>query len=57
MNEAIKKEVEDVKQAVKYSSLLSYMFKPPFLLTKGFKENNKAQDKLFKNVCDFGSQA
>ena len=36
-------EVEEVQQVVESSSLLSYMLKPPYLITQGFKENKKAQ--------------
>ena len=37
------KEVEELYQAVKYSSLLYYMLKPTSLLTHGFKDNKKSQ--------------
>ena len=29
------------------------MLKTPSFLTEGFKDINKAQEKIFKNVCDF----
>ena len=45
VTESVTKEVEEVHQAVKYSSVLSYMLKPTSLLTKVIKENNKAQKK------------
>ena len=35
-------EVEEVQQDVKYSSIFSYLLKPPSYLTKGFNKNNKA---------------
>ena len=54
VTEEVTKEVEEVQQAVKYDSLSYYMLKQTSLPTQGFKENNKAQDKLFKNICDFG---
>ena len=50
-------EVEEVHQAVKYPSILSYLLKPPYLLTHGFKYNKKAQENPFKNMCNIGSQA
>ena len=37
------KEVEELYQAVKYSSLFSYVLKPTSLLTQGFKDNKKSQ--------------
>ena len=43
-------QVEELHQAVKYSSLLSYMLKPPSLLTQSFEYNKKAQEKLFKHM-------
>ena len=45
---------KEVHQAVKYSSLSSYVLKPPSLLTQGFKEHNMTQEKLFKDMCNFG---
>ena len=50
-------EVEDMHKAVKYSSLSSYMLKPPFLLTQGFDTNRTSQEKLFKHMCHFGAHA
>ena len=50
------KEVEEVQQAVKYSSISSYMSKPPSLLTQNFNENKKTQEKIFKNMCNFRAQ-
>ena len=55
--EAGTKEVEEVHQAVKFSSLFSYIMKPTSLLTQRSKENNKAQEKLFNDMCNFGAQA
>ena len=49
-------EVEEVQRVLKYSSLLSYMLKPPSLLTQGFNDNKKAQETLFKHMCNFGEQ-
>ena len=49
--------VEEVQQVVKSSSLLSYMFKLPYLLTQGFNRNKKTQEKLFKYMCNVGSRA
>ena len=48
-------EVEELQRVVKYSSLLSYMFKLSFLLTQGFNKNKKAQEKLFKRMYNFGA--
>ena len=49
------KEAEEVHQAVKYSSIYSFMLKPTSLLTQVFIENKKAQENLFKNMCNFGA--
>ena len=49
-------EVEEVQRVLKYSSLLSYMLKPPSLLTQDFNDNKKAQETLFKHMCNFGEQ-
>ena len=49
-------EVEEVQRVMKYSSLSSYMLKPPSLITQGFNKNKKAQEKLFKNMCNFGAR-
>ena len=40
---------------MKYSSLLSYMLKPPYLLTHGFNKNKKAQENLFNHMYNFGT--
>ena len=47
-------EVEGVQRVVKYSSISYFMLKPPYLLTQGFNKNNKAQEKLIKNMCNLG---
>ena len=47
---------EEVQRVVKYSSLSSYMLKPPSLPTQGFNKNNKAQEKLFNHMCNFGER-
>ena len=57
VTEVFKKDTEEVQWAVKYSSLSSYMLKTPSLPTQGFKENNKAQEKLFNHICNFGARA
>ena len=44
-----------MQQAVKYSSISSYMLKYPSLLTQVIKYNKKAQEKLLKHMCNFGS--
>ena len=49
--------VEEVQQVVKYSSLLSYMCKPPYLLIQGFNKSRKTQEKIFKYMCNVGSRA
>ena len=46
-----------MQQVVKYSSLSPYMLKPPSLLTQGFEENKKAQENIFKNMCNLGARA
>ena len=51
-----KKEVEEVKQAMKYSSLLYYMLKPTSLITQVFKSNKKANKNILKNMCNFGAR-
>ena len=43
-------------QAVKYSSLLSYMLKPTSLLTKGVNYNNKSEGNLFNHMFNFEAQ-
>ena len=50
------KDVEKLHQDVKYSSLLSYILKPISLLIQGFKNNKNSQEKLFRNMCNFGAQ-
>ena len=42
-----------MQRVVKYSSLSSYMLKPPSLLTQGFNNNKKAQENLFNHMCNF----
>ena len=56
VTEIVTKEVEEVNQDVKYSSILSYILKPPYLLTQVFKENNKAQENIFDHMCNFGTR-
>ena len=46
-----------MQRVVKYSSLSSYMLKPPSLLLQGFNKNNKSQENIFKHMCNFGSQS
>ena len=50
------KYVGDVQQAVKYSSISSYMLKLTSLPILGFKDNNNAQENLSKHMCDFGAR-
>ena len=50
-------EVEEVQRVVKYSSLLSFMFKHPYVLTEVCNKNNKAQEKLFNHMCNFGARS
>ena len=50
-------EVEEVHKAVKCYYLLSYMLKPPSLLTQGFKKNKNSQEKIFKHMRGFGARA
>ena len=44
-----------MQRVMKYSSLSSYMLKPPSLITHGFNKNKRAQEKLFNHVCNFGA--
>ena len=57
VTEVGKKYLEEVQQAVKYSSLLYFMLKPPSLFKQVFEENKKSQEKLLKNMCNFGARA
>ena len=50
----VTEEVEDMHKDVKYSSLLSYMFKPSHLLTQGFENNRQSQEKLLKKCVLLG---
>ena len=47
--------MEEVQRVVKYSFLLSYMLKPPSLLTQHFNKNTKAQENIFNHMCNFGA--
>ena len=49
-------EGEEVQRVVKYSSLSSYMLKPPSLLTQVFNKNKKSQNNLFNHMCNFGAR-
>ena len=49
-------EAGEVQRVVKYYSLLSYILKPPSLLTRGFNKNKKAHEKLFNHMCNFGAR-
>ena len=42
---------------MKYFYLLYYMLKPPSLLTQVFNNNKKAQENIFKNMCNVGERA
>ena len=53
----VTEEVEDIQKALKYSSLSSYMLKPSHLVAHDFESNRTAQDKLFKNMCNFGARS
>ena len=52
----VTEEVEDMKKALKYSSLSFYVLKPSYLLTQGFEKNRTAQEKLLKHMCNFGAR-
>ena len=56
VNQSGTEEVEEVQWVVKYSSLSSYMLKPIYLLTQGFKNNKKAQENIFNHMCNFGAR-
>ena len=49
-------DVEEVYWVMKYSFLLSFMFKPPFLITQRINNNNKSQENLSKNMFNFGAR-
>ena len=49
-------EVKEVQQVVKYSSRLSYMFKPPSIITQGISINKKSQENLSKHMFNFGAR-
>ena len=49
------KKLEEVQQTVKYSSIVSYMLKPSYLLKQGFKENKKAHENIFNHMCNFAA--
>ena len=46
-----------MQQVVKYSYLLSYIIKPPSLITQLFNNNKKAQENLFNHMCNFGARS
>ena len=52
----VTEEVEYMQKYSKYSSLSSYTLKPSHLLTHGFENNMTAQEKLLKNMCNFGAR-
>ena len=52
LSEVVKTYVVEVQQDLKYSSLLYYMLKPPYLITQGFKENKNTQED-FSRICVF----
>ena len=54
VGEGVTEEVQDIKKALKSSSLSSYTLKPSKLLTHVFENNMKTQEKLFKHMCNFG---
>ena len=53
----VTEEVQDMQKYLNYSSFLSYMLKRSKLITHGFENNRKAQEKLLKHMCNFGSRA
>ena len=53
--DAAKIYTEESQKAVKDTYLLYYMTKPPSFITQGFKENKKAQNRLFKHMCNFAA--
>ena len=55
VSESETNEVEEVHHSLKYPSILTYMLKHPSFITQGFKQNMKSQQKIFGNMCDFGS--
>ena len=48
--------MENVHHTVKYYSLSSYIFIPPYLLTQVFKETNNSQGNIFKHMFNFESR-
>ena len=53
----VTQEVQDMQKALKSSCILSCILKPSILLTQGFENNRTIQEKLFKQMCNFGSRA
>ena len=45
-----------MRKALEYSFLSSYILKHSRLLTQVFENNSKAQEKLFKHMCNLGSR-
>ena len=57
VTKVLTKDVKEVNHAVKSFSVFPYMLKPYYVLTQQFKENKKAQDKLFNHICDVESRS
>ena len=43
-------------KAKKSTSISYYILKPPSFLVQDFKDNIKAYEKRFRNMCDFGAR-
>ena len=57
VTESVTEEVEEVQQVLKYDSTYYYMLKLTSLLTKGFNNSNKAKEKLFSHMYNFGARS
>ena len=57
VTKVLTKDVKEVNHFVKSSYLFPCMLKPYYVLTQQFKENKKAQDKLFNHICDVESRS
>ena len=57
VNGVVTKDVEEVQQAVKFSSLSYFMLKSPSLLAQVSRYDKRSQDNLCNRMCNLGDQA